>query len=586
VSIAIHGKPGREMGLARWVPPMNWLRGYGAGEFRGDAVAALTLAAYVLPAAIGDASLARLPPEAGLYSCMFSGLIFWFLCSSQRTAVTVTSAISLLMGTSLDALAGGDTARFGALAAATAVLVAFLAFVAWLVRAGSLVNFVSETVLIGFKAGVALTLASTQLPKLLGISGAHGGFFHCMHHFLTHLSETNPASVAIGGAALAVLILGKIFLKNKPVALFVVIGGIVAAGVLGLSSRGVKMLGEVPQGLPPLRLPAVQWSELDELLPLAMACFMLGAVETSAIGRMFASKHGGRLDANQEFLALAGANLAAGLGQGFPVSGGMSQSLVNESAGARTPLSGLMAALVILIVAVFLSGLLRDLPQPVLAAIVLMAVAGLVKVSALKHLWHTDKAELLVALIALAGVLQSGLLRGVLIGAVISLVLLIRRASRPHVAFLGRIPGARRYSDLERHPDNEPVPGLVLFRCESSIVYFNADHMRDTVLAKVRATTPPPRAVLCDLSTSPHMDMAGAEAFRSLEKELRALGARLYIVEARSSVRDRLRSEGLENVIGRIDRFTSVADAVDAIQAGEGTTAGAPGSSGKHGEEG
>jgi high affinity sulfate transporter 1 len=548
------------------VPALRWLRDYKLGNLRADMVAGLTLAAYLLPAGIGDASLARLPPEAGLYACMFSGLIFWALCSSRHTAITVTSAISLLMGTTLGTLAGGDTARFGGLAACTALMVAALAFGAWLVRAGSLVNFVSETVLIGFKTGVAFTLASTQLPKLFGVSGAHGGFWECSRHFITHLNETNPASLAIGGAALGVLVLGKFVLKNRPVALFVVVGGIAAAGLLGLDARGVKMLGEVPQGLPGIGLPAVQRDDLNELLPLAMACFLLGAVETSAIGRMFASKHGGRLDANQEFLALAGANLAAGLGSGLPVSGGMSQSLVNESGGARTPLSGLVSALLILVVVMFLSGMLRDLPQPVLAAIVLMAVLGLIKIDALKHLWKTDKNEFIIAAAALAGVLASGLLRGVLIGAVISMLLLIRRASRPHIAFLGRIPGARRYSDLDRHPDNEEVPGAVIFRPEGSVLYFNAEHLCDTVMAKVAATAPPPTTVICDLSAAPLIDLAGAEALKGLIEQLQALNIRFQIVEARSSVRDKLRAEGIEERIGRIDRFTSVADAVEAVQ--------------------
>lgn len=552
----------------RFIPALTWLRRYDIAQFRGDSVAGLTLAAYLLPAALGDASLAQLPSEAGLYACMFSGLVFWALCSSRRTSITVTSAISLLMGTSLGAIAGGDTARFGALAACTALLVAALAFAAWLIRAGSLVSFVSETVLIGFKVGVALTLASTQIPKLLGVSGAHGEFWECASHLVTHLNETKPASLTIGLAALAVLLLGKIFLKNKPVALFVVIGGILAAGFFDLGSRGVKMLGEVPQGIPLPGLPAVQWSDLNELLPLAMACFMLAAVETAAIGRMFAAKHGGRLDANQEFLAIAGANLAAGLGHGLPVSGGMSQSLVNESAGAKSPMSGLVASLLIALVALFLSGTLRNLPQPVLAAIVLMAVLGLVNVAAIKHLWHNDKSEFLIAATALAGVLTSGLLRGVLIGAVISMILLIRRAARPRVAFLGRIPGARRYSDMERHPDNEPVPGTLIFRSEASMLYFNADHIRDAVMAQVQSMTPPPKTIICDLSAAPLVDLAGAEMLKGLEAELRALGARLLIVEARSSVRDRLRAEGLEERIGRIDRFTSVADAVDALEQG------------------
>src|SRR4030095_6515890 len=202
----------------------------------------------------------------------------------------------------------------------------------------------------------------------------------------------NPTSLTVGGIALTVLVLGKIFLKNKPVALFVVVGGIVAAGWLGLEARGWKVLGSVPQGLPAIGLPAIHWADLNQLLPLAFACFLLGAVETAAIGRMFTAKHGGRFDANQEFLALAASTLAAGLGRAFPISGGMSQSLVNEGGGARTPLSGALAAGIILVVVLFFSHLLAALPQPVLAAVVLVAVAGLFKLSTLKQLWRVDRS--------------------------------------------------------------------------------------------------------------------------------------------------------------------------------------------------
>jgi len=210
-----------------------------------------------------------------------------------------------LIGASLGEIAGGDTSRFGALAAGTALLVALIAFVAWLAKAGAIVNFISESVMTGFKCGVALFLASTQLPKLFGFHGAHGSFWKNAGYFLQHLGETNRTSLLVGGTALALLILGKIFLKNKPVALFVVVGGIVASSLLSLDTHGVKLLGEVPKGLPPIGLPAIHWGDLNELLPLALACFLLGAVETAAIGRMFTAKHGGRLDANQEFLALA-----------------------------------------------------------------------------------------------------------------------------------------------------------------------------------------------------------------------------------------------------------------------------------------
>ena len=250
-------------------------------------------------------------------------------------------------------------------------------------------------------------------------------------------------------------------------------------------------------------MPAIGWADLNELLPLALACFLLGAVETAAIGRMFAAKHGGRFDANQEFLALAASNLAAGLGRGFPISGGMSQSLVNEGGGARTPLSGAFAALIILVVVLFLSHLLQSLPQPVLAAVVLVAVAGLFKVSTLKQLWHGDRAEFFVAMAALLGVLGSGLLRGVLIGAVISLVQLIRRAS----GLMSRCWAASPAPDASRIaagiPRTSSFPGVLIFRPESSLLYFNIDHVRDFIVDRMRAATTPPKLVVLDLSASP-----------------------------------------------------------------------------------
>lgn len=547
------------------IPAINWLRAYDRSWLRPDILGGITLAAYLLPAALGDASLANLPPEAGLYACLFGGLVFWLFCSSRHTAVTVTSAISLLIGASLGEITSGDTTRFVALAAGTAFLVALMAFIAWLAKAGAIVNFISESVMVGFKCGVALFLASTQLPKLFGFHGKHGDFWVNSGYFLSHLNETNFTSLVIGLIALTILLLGKVVLKNKPVALFVVIAGIAASSALSLDAHGVELLGKVPQGLPTLGLPEIHWDDLNKLLPLAFACFLLGAVETAAIGRMFIAKHGGRLDANQEFLALAAANLGAGLGGGFPVSGGMSQSIINEGGGARTPLSSALAAGFIMIVVVFFSHLLSALPQPVLAAIVLVAVAGLFQTSALQHLWRASHSEFVVAGAALLGVLTSGLLRGVMIGAIISLVQLLRRASRPHVAFLGRIPGTRRFSDRERHPNNELIPGTLIFRPESSLIYFNIDHVRDTVTERVRAEAKPPRLVIIDLSAAPYVDLQSAHSLADLADEFTASGIRVQVVEARSAVRERLRNEGLDARLGGIDRFTAVADAVDSF---------------------
>ncbi|MBY0225093.1 MAG: SulP family inorganic anion transporter [Hyphomicrobium sp.] len=549
----------------QWIPALGWLRGYDRSWLRGDLIAGLTLAAYLLPAGLGDASLANLPPQAGLYACLFSGLVFWIFCSSRHTAISVTSAISLLVGASLAEIAGGDATRFGALAAGTALLVALIAFAAWAVRAGAIVNFISESVMVGFKCGVALYLASTQLPKLFGIHGAHGDFWENSGHFIKHLGDTNTAALGIGLAALGALVIGKVVLPNKPIALFVVIGGIIASSVLGLDAKGVKLLGEVPQGLPEIGLPQVYWSDFNALLPLAFACFLLAAVETAAIGRTFAAKHGGRLDANQEFLALAASNLTAGLGRGFPVSGGMSQSLVNEGSGARTPLSGAFSAIFILIVILFLSEQLSALPQPVLAAVVLMAVVGLFQADALRHLWQASRPDFVVAMASLIGVLGSGLLRGVMIGAIISLVQLMHRTSHPHVAVLGRIPGTRRFSDIDRHPDNEPIPGALIVRPESSLIYFNCDNICDTILARVHAEEIKPALVVLDLSAAPYVDLQSAHTLAGMADELRSLGVRLHVVEARSGVRDRLNSKGLEERIGRVNRFVTVADALETF---------------------
>jgi high affinity sulfate transporter 1 len=548
------------------VPAAAWLGTYRRGWLQRDLAAGITLAAYLLPGGLGDASLANLPPEAGLYACLFGGLVFWLFCSSRHTAITVTSAISLLIGSSIGDVAAGDATRFVALAAGTALLVGLIALLAWLVSAGAIVSFISESVMVGFKCGVALFLASTQLPKLFGFSSAHESFWANSGHFLGHLGETTPAALAIGLTALTVLVLGKVWMKNKPVALVVVVGGIVASSWLGLEARGVKLLGTVPRGLPPFGLPAVRWFDLNELLPLALACFLLAAVETAAIGRMFAAKYGYRLDANQEFLGLAASNLASGLGGGYPISGGMSQSLVNEGAGARTPLSGFLAAGMILTVVLFFSHLLSALPQPVLAAVVLVAVAGLFQLSVLRQLWRSDRREFVVAAAALLGVLGSGLLRGVMIGAIISLLQLLQRVATPHVALLGRIPGTRRFSDRERHTGNEAVPGVLIVRPEAGLIYFNTEHVRDAIAERVRAAATPPELVVIDLSAAPQVDLQSAHVLAGLADELRAADIRVQVVEARSSVRERLRREGLDQRLGGIDRFTSVADVVDSFR--------------------
>jgi len=539
-------------------PAPGWLREYRAGWLRGDLVAGLTLAAYLLPAGIADASMAGLPAEAGLYACLFSGLVFWIFCSSKHTVITVTSALSLLVGASVGDLSGGDPARHAALAAGVTLMVAAIAFAAWLVSAGNAIGFFSETVMVGFKAGLAFYLASTQLPKLFGFKGTHGDFWERSGYFFAHLGDTHRMSLLVGGVALALLIAGKLWLKNRPVAFLVVLGGMFAARVMDLDAQGVALLGEVPQGLPSLGLPALNRADLNELLPIALAGFVLGAVESSAIGRMFGQKHGYRFDANQELLAIGAGNLLSGLGRGFPVSGGMSQSLVNESAGARTPVSGLIAALFTMFVVLFASGLLRNLPQPVLAAIVLAAVMSLVKISALQHIWRFSRAEFFVAIAAMFGVLGSGPVNGVLLGAAISIVLLLRQGARPRVVELARVPGSTYFADRLRHEENETVPGVLVVRAEAALLYFNVDHVRERLLELLAAREDSVKLVVFFLGAVPRIDLAGAELVADLHKTFQARGIAFRLADTHGEVRDALRRIGFERDYGTLETAQTV----------------------------
>jgi len=318
------------------IPALTWLPAYRREWLRPDAVAGITLAAYMLPVALAYASLAGLPPQAGLYSCMLAGLCFAPFCTARHTAVAVTSAISLLLAATLAQMVHDDPARYWALASATALLVAAIAVIAWALGAGAIIHFISETVLAGFKAGVALNIISTQLPKLLGIKGGGDNFFQRLRHVWDHLDETHGLTLAVGVAGIVLLAVGERILRNRPVALIVVILSIVVVAVLGLDERGLKVIGEVPSGLPKFGVPRASLDDFDELIPLALACFLLGSVETMAVSRTFARKHRYRVSADQDFLALGAANFAVGLAQGYPVSGGMSQSAVNEKAGAKT----------------------------------------------------------------------------------------------------------------------------------------------------------------------------------------------------------------------------------------------------------
>jgi SulP family sulfate permease len=467
---------------------------------------------------------------------------------------------------SLAELSSGDMQRQAALAALTAVFMAAVFLLAWLLHLSMLVNFISESILAGFKAGAALVIASTQLPKLFGVAGGGDDFFERVWRVCQQLSSANGVALAIGVIAIVVLLFGERRLPGRPVALAVVLLSLIAVAVGQLERYGVKIVGQIPAGLPEFGFPnfsfgRLQLPEVRQLVRLACACFLLSYIESVSAARTFAIKHRYDISPRQELLGLGAASLFAGLFQGYPIAGGLSQSAVNERAGARTSLSLVVASVVIGCVLLFLTGFFQTLPDAVLAAVVLVAVKGLIDIQELRHLWRVSRLDFAAAAVALAGVLLMGVLDGVMVAVIASLVMLLWRGATPYVAFLGRIPGTDRFSDLARHSTNDPIPGVLAFRVQSSLFYFNVDHVLSVVLERARKT-PELRRVICDLSNAPYVDVAGARMLRRMHEELTALAVDFKIVEAHGPVRDMLRAEGLEERVGSITRHQTLADLV------------------------
>jgi high affinity sulfate transporter 1 len=514
---------------------------------------------------VAYATLAGLPPQVGIYGYLLGGLGYALFGSSRHLAIGPTSAISLMVGASVAHLAMGDPARYAQIATLSAFVAAAMCIVAWLLRLSDLISFISETVMLGFKAGAGLSITATQLPALIGIPGGGHNFIERLLAIASQFFQMHPVVAGIGFTGLALLWLGEKFLPSRPIALLLVVLSVAFVSVTNLAGQ-VSTVGKIPSGLPHFGLPVLGIGDVDGILPLAFAALLLSYMESVSAGRAFAAKYSYKLDVRQELLGIGSANLLVAFGHGYPVAGGLSQSAVNEQAGAKTPLSLVFASVTLAVCLLFFTGYLQNLPKAVLAAIVLMAVKGLINFRQIAHLWRVSRIEFTIAVVALAGVLLFGILQGVIVAALASILLLLHHVARPHVAFLGRIPGTRRFSDLARHKDNERIPGLLAFRVESPIVYFNVDNVLRIVLDRVEAEAESLRLVVCDLSTSPTVDLAGAKMFLELCDELAKRRMTLRLFEAHASVRDMLRVEGAEDRVGRIDRFETVNEVVEHFQ--------------------
>jgi SulP family sulfate permease len=555
--------PGRLAGL---FPPIAWLRAYQLSWLGGDLVAGITLAAYAVPVALAYATLAGMPPQVGIYGYMLGGLGYALLGSSRHLAVGPTSAISLMIAASVGVMAAGDPSRYVAIASLAAFAVTVLCLFAWALRLSVLVKLISDSILVGFKAGAGITIAVTQLPALFGVPGGGANVIERLATIARQLPGLSTPTLAVGLAALALLVAGGRFLPGRPVALGVVVLSIAASGLLGLADMGVVVTGQIPAGLPELGLPSLRLVEVEGIFPLAAGVLLLAYIEGVSAARGFAEKHGYTLNPRQEFLGIGAANLLAGLGHGYPVAGGLSQSVVAEKAGSRTPLALICASATLALALLFLTGALANLPKATLAAVVLTAVAGLIDVPALRRLWRISRIDFAAAAVALTGVLLLGILQGILLAALVSVLIMLVRASRPHVAILGRIPGTAHYSDAGRHPENEPIPGVIAVRPEGSLLYVNVENVLERVLAPLAAAPAGSvRLVVCDLSAAPHLDLAATTMLRKLHATLTVQGIRLALVGVHGRARDLLRRDGLADLIGGVER-TATLDAVIALE--------------------
>jgi sulfate permease, SulP family len=550
----------------RYLPAARWLAGYRIDLLPVDAVAGVTLAAYAIPVSLAYAALAGLPPQAGIYGYLLGGLGYALLGSSRQLAIGPTSAISLMIAGTVATMADGDAQRYAQIASLAAGVVALLCLIAWLLRLSMLVRLISDSILVGFEAGAGLTIAMTQLPSLLGVAGGGHNFFERMVLLAGELGRINYLVLALGVVAIVLLVLGERVFPARPVALAVVALSIVVASAFGLADLGVPTTGEVPAGLPSLAPPGLRLRDVEGIVPLAIGCLLLAYIEGVSAARTFATKHGYSIDSRQEFLGIGAANLLAGFGHGYPVAGGLSQSAVNDKAGARTPLALVFASCTLALCLLFLTGLLANLPKAVLAAVVLTAVYGLIDFPAMLRMWRISRMDFYAAAIALVAVLLLGILQGVLLAAIASVLILLARASSPHVAFLGRIPGTNSFSDLARHPENEPLPHVIAFRPEASLLYVNADSVLESVSHRLEAEAPSDiRLIVCDLSASPHIDLAGARMLHLLHDDLARRGMQLRIVGAHGRVRDLLRAEGIGEKVGGLGRFVTLDDLLASV---------------------
>ena len=550
--------------VTHYVPIVTWLPAYPADWRRADLVAALTSWGVMVPVAMAYAALAGVPPEYGLITAFAALTAYAIFGTSRHLKITTSSTMAIMSASVVGPLAGGDADRYLALTAGLALVVGAILLAAGIVRLGFIADFLAKSVVTGFIFGLAITIIIGQLPKLLGVPGGGDGTIEQVQVLVDNLPDTNPWTLAVGVGALALILVLRRISRKIPGPLVALVLGIIAVEAFDLEVHDVSVVGEIQTGIPIPGLPNISLLDIPFLAAGAAGVVFLAVGESLGAGRAFAARHKYEIDADQELVALGAANLSAGLFGGFTVDASLSQSATAESAGTRSQLSSIVTAGLILATAVLLAPLFKNLPNAVLGAIVIAAVLSLMDVGELRRYGATRRTDFILAMVALVAVLTTTVLVGLVVAVLLSLMLVLYRASRPYVARLGKLSGERAtYVDLGRHPEAEEIPGLLMLRIDAPLYFFNVNVARSAILEAVAGCDRAPSAVLLDIGATADFDVTTADTLRQLVGELHDLSIEVSLAQVKGPVRDRMRRMGLMEMVGEERVYLSVAAAVE-----------------------
>ncbi len=554
------------------LPIVAWLPRYRRSDLAPDLLAALAVWAVLVPQAVAYAALAGAPPQAGLATALAAGVAYAVFGTSRELNVGPSSTIAITAAAALAPVAQQFPGQsYPALLAALSLVTGAVLVLGGLVRLGFVSEFLARPVLVGFISGVGIVIIVGQLPKLLGLSVETGNVPETLWRIARAIDETSWQTLAVGAVCLAVLLVFRTFAPRFPAALLVAAASIVASRALDLSAHGVAVIADVPAGLPTPAIPSLGLGEIGALTSGAVAVAVVALAESIGAGRSIAAQRGYDIDPNQELIALGAANAGAGLLQGFPVDASLSRTAVAVGAGVRSQLSGLGVAALLVVTMLFLTPLFDGLTQATLAAIIVAAVIGLVDVKGLRDLWRLDLDDAVLALVGLAAVAFLGVLPGIVVAVIASLLALIRRAYRPRIAVLGLASGESstdedyRFRAIDRHPEYRTIPGLVLFRFSSELFFANATYFRDETLRLVDGAAPPARTVLVDAGAISHVDTTALAMLDDLVGRLHERGITFELARAVGALREALGRSGLLERLGPGAMHASVHGGVQAF---------------------